>query len=120
MVEIPVIITDTESNMISKDHVAFIEECQVHKSHVFLPVTPGCYTRVKVPLFSQVTPSAFILTHDRGQHPSLQAIDSCDIDFIKKMTIGRYAIARAIADKPSKSKRRRQPMKPKKSRFCGS
>ena len=116
MIEIPIIIVDN-SNTLSKDRIAFIEESQIHKSHVFLPVTPGCYTRVKVPFFKD-TPSAFILTHDSGRNPSLQAIDSCAIDMIKKMTIGRYAIARAIADKPSKSRRRRQPMKPNKSRFA--
>lgn len=90
---IPVIIIDGNANI--KDRVVFIEASQLHKPHMFLPVLPQCYARLATPAFTK-TPVALILNHRKGQHPSLQSVDVNTLDFIKKMTIGRYAITRAL------------------------
>ena len=99
---IPVVIID--GNQPSKDRVVFIEASQLHKSHMFLPVLPHCYARLATPAFTK-TPAALILNHKRGQQPSLQTVDVNTLEFIKSMTIGRYAITRAL----SPPRRRKRP-----------
>lgn len=105
--EIPIIITDiaAQPDTLTKERIIFVDVTQLRKAHVFLPVQPECYARVKTPMFAE-NAAALILTHRKGQFPNLDAVDANTLDFIKRMTIGRYAVNRALTREKSSSRRR--------------